>query len=75
MKRWKPTTKIFTPKTKDGHAPSLTATYDYGSIANMFSVAHFPRGGVIEFGEYEETKEDVNINCRGLRRFDSDREK
>lgn len=52
-KKWIPTIRIPTPKTKDGVAPAITATYDFASFANMVSTAHYPRMGIIEIGYYE----------------------
>ena len=34
------------PTTVDGCDPTLTATYDYGSVANMLNTRHYPRLGV-----------------------------
>ena len=34
------------PLTKDGCAPTLTATYEFGSVANMLNTKHYPRMGV-----------------------------
>lgn len=52
--RWICQYQIPTPQTKDGCAPSLTATYEYASFANMFDTGYYPRMGVIEIGKYEK---------------------
>ena len=52
-RKWICEEKLPTPKTKDGCCPAITATYEYASFANMVTVAHFPRMGVIEIGHYE----------------------
>lgn len=48
---------IVTPLTKDNCIPALTTRYSNCHIANMLSTAHYPMGGVIEIGHYEERKD------------------
>lgn len=45
---------IVTPLTKDNCVPDLTTRYSNCHVANMLSTAHYPMGGVIEIGHYEQ---------------------
>lgn len=41
-----PNRLIGLPATTDGVAPTITATYDMCSVANMLNTKHYPRMGV-----------------------------
>lgn len=41
-----PTRLIGLPVTKDGCSPTITASYDYFSVANMLNTKHYPKMGI-----------------------------
>ena len=41
-----PPTTGWLPTTADGIAPTITAVYEAFGVANMISVAHYPKMGV-----------------------------
>ena len=59
---WKWKGRVATPATKEGLSVTITAKYGAAGPCDFLSVRHFPKTGVLEYGEYEMEDDDAGAD-------------